>query len=147
MGQLCCGDGFNKTPPNPKLILDQEEIISTQNVVDFGPYYAESQVTHTQWIYQCVLIHDCTTGTLILAHKEDLLREIEHQLTLGPDSLAEEDRILLESNFDDLTMSTGEQQEYWLVAIRAAREASCIHAEAGATQQSSLSTGQRWALF
>jgi hypothetical protein len=66
------------------------------------------QVTHTQWIYPCVLIHDCTTGTLILAHKEDLPRKIEHQLTLGPDSLAEEDRFLLECNFDGLTTSTGE---------------------------------------
>jgi hypothetical protein len=31
------------------------------------------QVTHTQWIYRCVLVHDHTTGMLISAHKEDLL--------------------------------------------------------------------------
>jgi hypothetical protein len=101
------------------------------------------QVTHTQWIYQCILIHDCTTGTLISAHNEDLLREIEHQFTLGPDSLAEEDRFLLECNFNNLTASTGEQQEYWLLAIHAAQEASRIHAEAGATHQSRVGTGQR----
>jgi hypothetical protein len=35
------------------------------------------QVTHTQWIYQCVLVHERTTGTLISTHKEDLLKEIE----------------------------------------------------------------------
>jgi hypothetical protein len=104
------------------------------------------QVTHTQWIYQCIPIHDPTTGTLILAHKEDLLREIEHQLTLGPDSLAEEDRFLLECNFGNFMMSTGEQQEYWLLAIQAAQEARRICTEAGATQQSRLGTGQRRAL-
>ncbi len=104
------------------------------------------QVTHFRWIHQCVLIHDHTTGALILAHKEDLLREIEHQLTLGPDSLAEEDRFLLEFNFDILTTSPGEQQEYWLLAIQAAQEMSHIHAESGAMQQSRLSTGQSQAL-
>ena len=36
------------------------------------------QVTHTQWIYRCMLVHDCTTRTMITAHKADLLKEIEH---------------------------------------------------------------------
>jgi hypothetical protein len=49
------------------------------------------QVTHMQWIYRCVLVHDRTTGVLISAHKADLLKEIEHQLALGPEGLAEED--------------------------------------------------------
>jgi hypothetical protein len=56
-------------------------------------------------------------GMLISAHKEMLLKEIEHQLTLGPEGLAEEDRFLLECNFDNLTTTTGEHQEYWLLAI------------------------------
>ncbi len=54
------------------------------------------QVTHTQWIYRCVLVHDCTTGMLILSHKGELLKEIDHQLSLGSDGLKEEDRFLLE---------------------------------------------------
>jgi len=58
------------------------------------------QVTHFQWIYRCVLVHDRTTGTIISSHKEELLKEIEHQLTLGPEGLLEEDRFLLECNFD-----------------------------------------------
>jgi hypothetical protein len=75
------------------------------------------QMMHTQWIYQSVLIHNPTTGTLISTHKEDLLKEIEYQLTLGPDTVADEDRFLLECNFDDLTTSTGEHQEIWPLAI------------------------------
>jgi hypothetical protein len=43
------------------------------------------QVTHSQWIYRCVLVHDCTTGILISMHKEELLKEIKHQLLLGAD--------------------------------------------------------------
>ena len=80
-------------------------------------------------------MHDCTTGTLITSHKEELLKEIEHQLTLGPEGLTEEDRFLLECNFDDLTSKSGKQQEYWLLAIQAAREASHLHVGADETQQ------------
>jgi hypothetical protein len=53
-----------------------------------------------------------STGTLILAHKEELQREIEHQLTLGPEGLGEDDRFLLECNFGELASMNGEQQEY-----------------------------------
>ncbi len=98
------------------------------------------QVTHTQWIYRWVLVHDRTTGTLISAHKEELLKEIDHQLTLGPEGLAEEDRVLLECNFDSLTTTTGEHQEYWLLTIQAAREVSHIRTESLAAQQQHCST-------
>jgi hypothetical protein len=80
-------------------------------------------MTHSLRIYRCVLVHDWTTGTIISDHKEELMREIEHQLELGADGLAEEDRFLLERNFDKLSMTNGELQEYWLLAIQAAREA------------------------
>ncbi len=70
------------------------------------------QVTHSQWIYRCILVQDQATGTLILAHKNKLLKEIDHQLALGPEGLAEEDRFLLECNFEDMVSMNGEQQEY-----------------------------------
>jgi hypothetical protein len=41
------------------------------------------QVMHTQWIYQCVLAHDRMTGTLILVHKEELLKEVKNQLNMA----------------------------------------------------------------
>jgi hypothetical protein len=36
------------------------------------------QMTHCQWIYRCVLVHDRSTRTLVLAHKEELMKEIEY---------------------------------------------------------------------
>ncbi len=101
------------------------------------------QVMHTQWIYRCVLVHDCNTGVLISVHKAELLKEIKHHLALGSESLEEEDRFLLECNFDDLTTTTGKHQEYWLLAIQETREASHIHATAGAAQQCRPETEQR----
>jgi hypothetical protein len=75
------------------------------------------QAAHTQWIYRCMLVHDCTMGVLISAHKAKLLKEIEHQLALGPEGLAEEDRFLLECNYDDLSSTTCKHQGYWLLGI------------------------------
>jgi hypothetical protein len=74
----------------------------------------------SQRIYCCVLVHDRTTGTLISSHKEDLLKKIEHQLSLGQEGLAVEDQFLLECNFDELTSTSGKHQEYWTLAIQAA---------------------------
>ena len=94
------------------------------------------QVMHTQWKYRCVLVHDQTTGVLITAHKANLLKEIENQLTLGPEGLEEEDQFLLECNFNDLLSTTGKHQGYWLLGIQAAREASHICAAARDNPQS-----------
>jgi hypothetical protein len=77
---------------------------------------------------------------LISAHKEELLKEMNRQLTLSMESLAEEDRFLLECNFYNLTTTTGEHQEYWLLAIQATREASRIRTTSLAAQQKHCST-------
>ena len=94
------------------------------------------QVVHTQWIHQCIQVNNCTTGVLISIHKAILFKEIKHQLLLGPDDLAEEDRLLLECNFDEITSTTGEAQGYWLLGIQAAKEASRIRTEARVEAQS-----------
>ena len=75
------------------------------------------QVVHTQWIYQCILVYNHITGVLISTHKAELLKEIKHQLSPGPDDLAKEDPFLLECNFGDITSTTGEAQGYRLLGI------------------------------
>jgi hypothetical protein len=95
------------------------------------------QVTHFQWIYRCVVVHDRSTGTLVTAHKEEMMKEIEHQLELGGEGLAEEDKFLLECNFDELATTNGEQQEYWILAIQAAREACRLRANTRGSAQPS----------
>jgi hypothetical protein len=85
------------------------------------------QITHTQWIYRCLLVHNRTSGTLINLHKTKLLEEIANQLLIGAENLMEDDKYLLECNFSDLATTNSEQQEYWLLAIKAARMASLIH--------------------
>jgi hypothetical protein len=105
------------------------------------------QVTQTQWIYRCVLVHNRTADTLILVHKEDLLKGVKNQLAIGSEGLDEQDRFLLECSFEEMATTTGEDQEYWLLAIQAAREASRIHrAKADTEQQRAVGMGRRRAI-
>ena len=85
--------------------------------------------------YRCVLVHDRSTGTLVSAHKEELLKEIVYQLELGAEGLTEDNRFLLECNFDKLTTTNDKQQEYWILAIQAAREACRLRAMARGMSQ------------
>ena len=81
------------------------------------------EITHGQWLYRNVVVHDRTTGDLVSRRKEEIRDALEEQLELGEEELAEEDRFLLEINLDDLDNSTGEDQTYWLLSLQAAREA------------------------
>jgi hypothetical protein len=71
---------------------------------------------------------------LINLHKTKLLEEIANQLSMGADNSMEEDKYLLESNLLDLVTTNSEQQEYWLLASKAARMASLIHQQTAQQQ-------------
>ena len=84
------------------------------------------EATHGQWIYRNVQIHDDVAGTRATMRKEEILRKIEEQMELGATGLLEEDQWMMEVNLGDMENSSGEAEEYWLLAIRAAREAAAL---------------------
>ncbi len=98
------------------------------------------EATHSQWLYRCVQVHDRVQGTLATQWKEELQREIEDQQEQGFDGLLEEDQYFEEVNLEDLENTSGEQQEYWLVAMRVAREAGLLR---GGTQNRGRTTAAR----
>jgi hypothetical protein len=81
------------------------------------------EITHGQWLYRNVHVHDALTGDLIMRRKEDIRQELLDQIELGGEGLCEEDMYLLDINLDDLDTSSGEDQTYWLLSLRAARVA------------------------
>lgn len=87
------------------------------------------EVTHGQWIYRNIQVHDSMTGTLATQRKEQIQKLIEDQIELGGEGLAEEDKWLLEINLEDLETTSGETQQYWLLAIMAARAALALRAQ------------------
>ncbi len=87
------------------------------------------EVTHGQWLYRNVVVHDKEVGNLAVMHKEGIRAEIEAQIAHGVEGLLEEHAYLLEVNLDELEDLDGSQHEYWLLAIRAARVACAARAE------------------
>ena len=49
------------------------------------------EITHGQWLYRNIMVHDSTTGTLITKRKEEIQLEIETQQELVSEGLLEED--------------------------------------------------------
>jgi hypothetical protein len=84
------------------------------------------EVTHGQWLYRNVMVHDRTAGDLATKRKEEIRRALEDQLELGEEGLEEDDRFLLEINLDELDTLSGEDQAYWLLALEAARDARAL---------------------
>ena len=81
------------------------------------------EITHGQWLYRNVMVHDSTAGDLATKRKEEIRRALEDQLELGKEGLEEDDKFLLEINLDELYTSSGKDQAYWLLALEAARDA------------------------
>ena len=86
------------------------------------------EVTHGQWLYRNIQVHDKVTGTLATLRKEEIQMEIEEQQALGTEGLMEEDCHLGECNLGDLEDTSGIKETYWLLAIKAAREAGRLEA-------------------
>ena len=84
------------------------------------------EVTHGIWIYRNITMHDATSGMIATKGKEQLLQEIETQIERGGEGLEERDQWMLEVPLGNIEDSTGEEESYWLLAIRTAREKFCM---------------------
>ena len=71
-------------------------------------------------------VHDVVVGQLAIKRQADIAMQIEQQLSIGGEDLLEEDQYLMEINWDTLQGSSCDGQEYWLLAIQAARVAGQI---------------------
>lgn len=91
------------------------------------------EATHGQWLYRNVVVHDKVSGDAATRRKEEIQMEIEKQQELGENGLLEEDKYLVEVNLEDLETTSGEREEYWLLAIRAAREACRLRGQYNST--------------
>ena len=81
------------------------------------------QITHSQWIYRNISLHDRSNGYLRNKTAEDLAEEIHRLVELQPEDVTAESTFLLEMDAGKLTKEHVETQAYWVVAVRAARKA------------------------
>ena len=80
------------------------------------------EVTHGQWLYMNMHVHEATTGMEATARREEIQHFIEDQLEMGDGGVGHEGSLsLLKINLEGLETSTGEDQHYWILQIKAAR--------------------------
>jgi hypothetical protein len=78
------------------------------------------QITHSQWIYRNISLHNKRQGYLHHRRAEELTKEMESLADLAPEDVPEVSRFLLEINFTELTELHIETQKYWVLAVNAA---------------------------
>jgi hypothetical protein len=78
------------------------------------------QITHSQWIYQNILLHDKRQGYLHNKRSAEMMKEMEALSDLAPEDVPEASRFLLKINFTELSKCHIETQKYWTLAVNAA---------------------------
>jgi hypothetical protein len=90
------------------------------------------QITHSQWIFRNVSLHDRTQGYLRNKKADEILHIINELSEVSPEEIPENSRFLLEINFSDLKKSHLETQTYWTLAMDAAIRAQDLESARGA---------------
>ena len=93
------------------------------------------QITHSQWIYRNISLHDKSNGYLRNKTAEDLAEEIHRLAELQPEDVPTESMFLLEVDSGNLTKEHVETQAYWVVAVRAARKAKAAQSARAASEK------------
>jgi hypothetical protein len=97
------------------------------------------QITHSQWIYRNISLHNKRHRYLHKKKSEEILKEVEALSDLAPEDVPAESRFLLEINYTNLATFHIETQKCWTLAVRAA-----IHAKTLEQAQSARSKRIRW---
>ncbi len=78
-------------------------------------------ISHSQWIFRNVSLHDRQHGYLRLRRREQVLQEVDRLSELDATALLPESRYLLEIDFNELRSASAVEQSYWVYAMKAAR--------------------------
>jgi hypothetical protein len=90
------------------------------------------QLTHSQWIYRNISLHNKCHGYLWNKQLESLLQTVTELSDLSPVEGPDNSRFLLEFNFTELTKAHLEMQRYWTLAVNAALTARQDEQQQGA---------------
>ena len=100
------------------LVIQQEYLdLRGDHVTPTTPIYWDKgiivrmiEITHGQWLYQNVHVHDTATGLHATHRKEELQKEVEYKIHMGGEELAEDDKYLLDYNLEDMETTSRERQ-------------------------------------
>jgi hypothetical protein len=89
-------------------------------------------MSHTQWIFRNICLHNKINGYLHKKKSEEIVLELKSLAGTAPEDVPAESQFLLEINFSNLTKSCIESQKYWILAVNAALTAQQCQLALGA---------------
>ena len=84
------------------------------------------KISHTQWVFRNLTLHDAHFGHLAMLRRAELARELEGLQALDPRDVPPESAFLLDFDPADLAESDISKQEQWILAMQAARKAGMM---------------------
>jgi hypothetical protein len=90
------------------------------------------QITHSQWIFQKISLHNQTHGYLHNKNANKIMQQLNVLLDLAPEDVPKASRFLLKINFSELSTLHLETQKYWMLAVDAALKAKALESTQGA---------------
>jgi hypothetical protein len=92
------------------------------------------QLTHLQWIFWNISLHDKTNGYLCNKKADKILQLINEFAEVAPEDVPKDSRFLLKINFSKLTKAHLETQTYWTlvdaaITAKALESARCARAK------------------
>ncbi len=77
-------------------------------------------ISHAQWVFRNVSLHDRSVGYLQKLQRRKVLLEIDRLSQLSPSELPDDSKYLLEMDFSTPQNSSLIEQSYWILAMKAA---------------------------
>ena len=74
-------------------------------------------VTHSQWIFCNISLHDKINGYLHKKKSEEIKLELKLLAGIAPEDVPVESQLLLEINFSKLSKFSIKSQKYWILAV------------------------------
>ena len=117
---------FTERKISREILLLQESVLTSSpsplSIADWTKHFITHllKISHTQWVFHNVSLHDHTVGYLHDVKRQKVLQEIDRLSNLDPADLLADSRYLLDIDFTTWQNSTLAYQSYWLLEIKAA---------------------------
>jgi hypothetical protein len=79
-------------------------------------------ITHSQWLHRCVVLHERDTQDLKLKDRQQLAAAIQEQFLLGLDGLQARDRHFITHGQATVNVLPADNKQAWLSGIRITRQ-------------------------
>ena len=112
-------------PPTGKVFLLQHTALvgssSWLTIKDWAKQFISQllHISHAQWVFRNILLHDKSVGYLQRLQQRQVLMEIDRLSQLNPSDLPLGSRYLLEMDFSTPQNSSLIEQSYWILAMKA----------------------------